>query len=105
MSHKLIEIHPQMHVRKVIDVTSLFDRRHLGILILDNIINSANHDFILTNMSSSKVSSQSAPQTQMSCINIFPLMTYGDSIPSGSNNVAIFLRKFLLVNLHSFSMH
>ena len=60
-------VYKYVHV-KVVEVTSPFNCRCLGILIPDNICNSANHDIILTDNSSGKWSSQSKPHIQISCI-------------------------------------
>ena len=64
---------------------------------------SAGFSFVYMTSESVTFSSQSIPSLQVSCINSFDLMVNGANNPNGSNNVDIFSKKFLFVQLKSSS--
>ena len=86
--------------------------------MVSNLLTSANHCCIFAQVLSPNSVSQSTPRDQISCSRIFAWTTNGTSNPKGSNIVAIFLKKFLLLktklsssgstlkeNISSFSIH
>ena len=75
----------------------LSNRKHLGTLIVGNSSNSQNYSRDLWNNSLGNSSSHSSLATHISCIITLARMVNGAKKPTGSNNVAIFFRKFRLV--------
>ena len=86
-------------LRIVVEIISSSSCKHLAILRQQSSSSLRNHSLdVLTNISF-KLSSKYIPDVHISCNTTLALIVNGAINPKGSNNVAILLRKFRLVNL------